>query len=79
MCKNEFWRLQKAADLSNKECASLLGVTVRSIEKWRVSKPEAPKAAILVLKSVSENKPVSFLDMTNEEKKHEFLRDCGEA
>lgn len=77
MDKNEFWRLQKAANLTNKQCAELLGVTKRSIEKWRVSNPDAPKAAILVLKSIVENKPVSWNEMSEEEKRAQFESECG--
>ncbi len=46
---NEFWKLQKAANLSNKECADWLKVTTRSIVKWRKSEPEAPHAVIIAL------------------------------
>ena len=45
----KFWQLQKAANLSNKECAEWLSVTTRSIVKWRKGEPEAPKAVILAL------------------------------
>ena len=45
----KFWQLQKAANLSNKECAEWLNVTTRSIVKWRKGEPEAPKAVILAL------------------------------
>lgn len=47
---NDFWQLQKAANLSNKECAEWLNVTTRSIVKWRKSEPEAPEAVIISLK-----------------------------
>ena len=46
---NEFWRLQKAASLSNKDAAKWLGVTTRQITRWRVAEPEAPKAVIMCL------------------------------
>lgn len=46
---NKFWQLQKAANLSNKECAEWLKVTTRSIVKWRKSDPEAPHAVIIAL------------------------------
>jgi len=46
----KFWQLQKAANLSNKECAEWLNVTTRSIVKWRKGDPEAPHAVIIALK-----------------------------
>lgn len=49
MNKSEFWQLQKAANLSNKECSEWLKVTTRSIVKWRKSEPEAPHAVIIAL------------------------------
>lgn len=45
----KFWQLQKAAGLSNKECAEWLKVTTRSIVKWRKGEPEAPHAVIIAL------------------------------
>jgi len=45
----KFWQLQKAANLSNKECADWLKVTTRSIVKWRKDEPEAPHAVMLAL------------------------------
>lgn len=45
----KFWQLQKAANLSNKECAEWLKVTTRSIVKWRKNEPEAPHAVIIAL------------------------------
>ncbi|CAM0042416.1 hypothetical protein VPHK435_0033 [Vibrio phage K435] len=46
---DEFWQLQRDANLSNKECAEWLKVTTRSIVKWRKSKPESPHAVIIAL------------------------------
>ena len=51
MSKIEFWRLQKAANLSNKDCAEYLGVKTRTIGRWRISNPVAPKAAIIALET----------------------------
>ena len=45
----KFWQLQKAANLSNKECAEWFKVTTRSIVKWRKGDPEAPHAVMLAL------------------------------
>ena len=58
MNKIEFYRLQKEAGLTNSEAARLLGVTIRAITKWRIEKPAAPKAVIMVLESIVSNKPV---------------------
>lgn len=58
-CKIEYYQLQLEAGLSNREASSLFDVSIRSIEKWRVEKPKAPKAVILCLKSMVKNKPVS--------------------
>ncbi len=46
---NNFWQLQKAADLSNKQCAEWLDVKERQISRWR-NEYEAPKAVIIALK-----------------------------
>jgi len=59
--KIKFWELQKEASLTNKQCAKLFNVSKRSIEKWRVDNPPAPKAVILCLESIVSNKPVSFI------------------
>lgn len=45
----DFWRLQKAANLTNKQAAEFIGVNVRQVERWRVDNPPAPKAAIKLL------------------------------
>lgn len=45
----EFWRLQKAANLTNKECAEYLDTNIRTVGRWRVDKPKAPKAVILAM------------------------------
>jgi len=50
--KIEFYRLQAEAGLTNKQAAELFDVTKRSIEKWRVEKPPAPKAVIMCLQSI---------------------------
>jgi len=47
--KIEFWELQKTSKLSNSECAEYLEVKIRTITRWRVSKPKAPKAVILAM------------------------------
>lgn len=50
--KIKFWELQKEASLTNNECAEYLEVTKRSIERWRIDKPSAPKAVILALEAL---------------------------
>ena len=50
--KIKFWQLQKDAALSNTECADYLDVSKRSIERWRIDKPPAPKAVILALEAL---------------------------
>ena len=52
MDKIKFWQLQKEAALSNTECAEYLDVSKRSIERWRIDKPPAPKAVILALEAL---------------------------
>ena len=47
--KIEFWRLQKEASLTNSQCAEYLGTDIRTIGRWRVENPKAPKAVILAL------------------------------
>ena len=54
--KIKFWQLQKDASLTNKECAEYLDVTKRSIERWRIDKPPAPRAAILALEAYVKSK-----------------------
>ncbi len=66
MNKIKFWQLQKDASLSNNECAEYLEVTKRSIERWRVGKPSAPKAVILALEAYVNNIKVK----ANESKQH---------
>ena len=56
MNKIKFWQLQKEAVLSNNECAEYLEVSKRSIERWRIDKPSAPKAAILALEALIKEK-----------------------
>jgi DNA-binding transcriptional regulator YiaG len=51
MDKIKFWQLQKEASLSNNECAEYLDVTKRSIERWRIDNPPAPRAAILAMQA----------------------------
>lgn len=48
---NEFWRLQKAADLSNAQAAEYLGVNKSTIVRWRNGSVSVPKAVILALKA----------------------------
>lgn len=47
MNNNKFWRLQKAANLTNSQCAKWLGVTPRNISRWRVS--DSRDLAVLAL------------------------------
>ena len=58
MNKIEFYRLQAEAGLSNKQAAELFEVNVRQIERWRVEKPQAPKAVIMCLKSINSGSQV---------------------
>ncbi|WVH05489.1 hypothetical protein KKJFFJLC_00025 [Vibrio phage vB_VpaS_PGB] len=50
MNSNEFWRLQKVANLSNNEASEWLDVSLSTIKRWRNGSIETPKAAILALK-----------------------------
>lgn len=52
--KNEYWRLQKAANLSNTQAAEYLGVNISSIKRWRNGSTEAPKSVILALTALVE-------------------------
>ena len=45
---DQFWQLQKAANLSNKECAEWLNVKNRQISRWR-NEYEAPRAVMIAL------------------------------
>lgn len=58
--KTEFYRLQAEAGLTNKEAAKAFSVTIRSIEKWRIEKPAAPKAIIMCLESAISGKAVKL-------------------
>lgn len=49
MNKTQFWRLQKAANLSNLEIADWFEVDKKTITRWRNGKPEAPKAVIMAI------------------------------
>tara|TARA_R110002012_G_scaffold221058_1_gene392658 strand:+ start:521 stop:697 length:177 start_codon:yes stop_codon:yes gene_type:complete len=46
---NNFWQLQKAANLSNQKCADFLGITKRTVERYRSGQLNAPKACKLAL------------------------------
>jgi hypothetical protein len=54
--KIKFWQLQKESCLSNNECAEYLDVTKRSIERWRIDNPSAPKAVILAMQAYNKDK-----------------------
>jgi predicted transcriptional regulator len=56
MNKKEFWRLQKVANLSNKEASEYLGVSKRTIERYRVGSIEPPKAVILAMEALIKDK-----------------------
>ena len=47
----EYCHSWQAANLSNKDCAEYLGVKTRTIGRWRISNPVAPKAAIIALET----------------------------
>lgn len=46
----KFWQLQKTAGLSNKECAEFIGVSKRTIERYRSGELKAPESCIKNLK-----------------------------
>ncbi len=48
----KFWQLQKEADLTNKQCAEYLDTNIRTIGRWRIDTPSAPKAVILALEDL---------------------------
>lgn len=54
MNKEEFWRLQKSANLSNTQAAEYLGVNISSIKRWRNGSTQAPKAVILAMEALVE-------------------------
>ena len=57
MNTNQFWQLQKAANLTNAQCAEYLGISKRSVERYRANQKEAPKACLLALEyKVKESK-----------------------
>lgn len=58
MDNKEFWQLQKAANLSNSECASFLEINISTIKRYRNGSLQAPKAVMMSLWSLAENKPV---------------------
>lgn len=45
----KYHELQKAAQLSNSESASLLEVNISTIKRWRNGSIEAPKAVLMAL------------------------------
>lgn len=49
--KSEYWRLQKAANLSNSQAAEYLGVNKSTIVRWRNGSVSVPKAVILALEA----------------------------
>ena len=56
----EFWRLQKCATLTNKQAAEFFGTNIRTIERWRVDKPVAPKAVIMCLESLLSGNAIKY-------------------
>jgi len=48
---NEYWRLQKAANLSNTQAAEYLGLNISTIKRYRNGKIAPPKAVIIALES----------------------------
>ncbi len=56
--KTKFYSLQKQAGFTNKQAAECFDVSIRSIEKWRVENPKAPKAVIMCLESIVNKEPV---------------------
>ncbi|MGL4616490.1 MAG: hypothetical protein ACRCVV_21885 [Shewanella sp.] len=51
---SEYWRLQKAANLSNTQAAEYLGLNISTIKRYRNGKLQAPKAVLLALKAKAE-------------------------
>ena len=49
---SKFKSVQEQTEMNNYDCAVYLGVTKRSIERWRIDKPPAPKAVILALQAL---------------------------
>lgn len=76
---NKFWQLQKAANLSNTKCAELIGVTKRTVERYRSGQLVPPKSVMLVLKCLAENKTVTKASEELEQLKLEeqFNSECG--
>jgi len=50
----KFWQLQKQAELSNIGASEYLEVSKRTVERWRIDKPQAPKAVIIAMKTFIE-------------------------
>ena len=50
--KSEYWRLQKAANLSNTQAAEYLGVNKSTVVRWRNGSSEVPKAVLLALEAL---------------------------
>lgn len=49
MNTTQFWQLQKAANLTNAQCAEYLGISKRTVERYRANQIVAPKSALLAL------------------------------
>lgn len=59
--KIEYWRLQKAANLTNSQAKELFNVNRSTINRWRNGEIIPPNSVILVLRSLVENKAIGEL------------------
>lgn len=76
---NKFWQLQKAANLSNTQAASLLGVSCRQVGRWRVQGANVPKAVMMVMRSLVSNKPVKKdPELAQLELENQFNEECNQ-
>jgi|TARA_R110000744_G_scaffold7311_2_gene25080 DNA-binding transcriptional regulator YiaG len=48
----DFKRLLLEKNISNENAASLFGVTVRTISRWKLGDQKAPKAIIILLNNI---------------------------
>ena len=64
--------MQKAANLSNKECAEYLGVNTRTIGRWRVDKTSAPTGAIMSLEAKIDNQWIKVSDVEPENEESQY-------
>lgn len=51
--REQFWRLQKAANLSNSQAAEYLGVNISTIKRYRNGEINPPRAVMIALECKS--------------------------